>query len=298
MADLRGCDARGTKLRGLGDISETRSIHDTSRCLARSLVLHPRLSGRGLDSPATFGIIAWAAGEIDHMRSTRGRCCWLRAPVRAVLAILGLFAITTAIPAVAQTPPAQSPSTTAARSPATCELHIWPAATTHTTFQGWVRAGAVDGARRGVKGYPDLHAGALDTGQQARLLGAIDWRSAFADPALVVVVHTAPTGPDDDRSRTTRLVAEASPCYRELIIANSIVESEVFSKLSVRILGLRKRFDGAGSAPANFSSMSEAAVLFSDADKGAGDSGARMDAAVQAAFVSAVNKFAVMQSFH
>ena len=44
--------------------------------------------------------------------------------------------------------------------------------------------------------------------------------------------------------------------------------------------------------------MSEAAVLFSDADKGAGDSGARMDAAVQAAFVSAVNKFAVMQSFH
>ena len=187
----------------------------------------------------------------------------------------------------------------AAQFPAPCELHVWPAATTHTTFQGWIRAGAVDGARRGVKGYPDLHANALDTGQQARLLTTIDWRSAFSDPALVVVVHASPTGSDDDRSRTSRLVAESSsPCYRELIIASSIVESEVFSKQSVRILALRKRFDGAGSAPANFSSMSEAAVELSDADKAAGDSSARTDAAVQAAFVLAVSRFAVMQSFH
>ncbi len=157
----------------------------------------------------------------------------------------------------------------------------------------------VDGARRGVKGYPDLHANALDTAQQARLLAKIDWRGAFSDPALVVVVHAAPTGSDDDRSRTSRLVGEgSSPCYRELIISSSIVESEVFSKQSVRILALRKRFDGAGSAPANFSSMSEAAVAISDADKAAADYGARMDAAVQAAFVSAVGKFAVMQSFH
>ena len=209
-----------------------------------------------------------------------------------------LVAITTAVSAVAQTPPAQSPSTTAAPSPATCELHIWPAVTTHTTFQGWVRTGAVDGARRGVKGYPDLHANALDTGQQARLLATIDWLGAIGDPSVVVVIHATPTGSDDDRSRTTRLVAEGSPCYREMIIASSIVESEVFSNLSVRILALRKRFDGAGSAPANFSSMSQAAVLFSDTDKAAGDASARMDAAVQAAFVAAVNKFAVMQSFH
>jgi hypothetical protein len=63
-------------------------------------------------------------------------------------------------------------------------------------------------------------------------------------------------------------------------------------------LALRKRFDGAGSAPANFSSMSESAILFSDQDKAAADASARMDAAVEAAFVVAVNKFAVMQSFH
>jgi hypothetical protein len=233
------------------------------------------------------------------MGGDRLGCNRILASVRAMLAAPWLFAMTAAIPVSAQTLPAQALSATAAQSPAPCELHVWPAATTHTTFQGWVRAGAVDGARRGVKGYPDLHANALDTGQQARLLSTIDWRAAFNDPALVVVVHAAPSGSADDRFRTSRLVAEgSSPCYRELIIASSIVESEVFAKQSVRILAIRKRFDGSGSAPANFSSMSEEAILFSEADKAAGDASTRMDAAVQAAFVSAVNKFAVMQSFH
>jgi len=195
------------------------------------------------------------------MGGARGRCSRLFAPARAMLAISGLLAMTPGAPTAAQTLPAQTQSAAAALSAAPCELHIWPAATTHTTFQGWVRAGAVDGARRGMNGYPDLHANALDTGQQVRLLTTIDWRGAFHDPSLVVVVHPAPTGSADDRSRTSRLVAEgSSPCYRELIIASSIVESEVFSKPSVRILALRKRFDGAGSAPANFSSMSESAI--------------------------------------
>ena len=44
--------------------------------------------------------------------------------------------------------------------------------------------------------------------------------------------------------------------------------------------------------------MSVAPIEFSDADRAAKDAGARLDAAVQAAFVQAVNKFAVMQSFH
>ena len=233
------------------------------------------------------------------MDGARGRCNRLFAPVRALVAIAWLLAMTAGLPAAAQTIPDQLPSASSAQSQARCELHVWPAATTHTTFQGWVRAGAIDGARRGVRGYPDLDANALDTGQQARLLATIDWRGAFSDPALVVVVHAAPTGSADDRSRTSRLVMEgSSPCYRELIIASSIVEAEVFSKRSVRILALRKRFDGAGSAPANFSSMSEAAIQFSDVDKAAANSNARRDAAVQAAFVSAVGKFAVMQSFH
>jgi len=228
----------------------------------------------------------------------RGRGNRLIASVCAFLAIPVLLTLARVVPAAAQALPAQSPPP-AAPSPAPCELDIWPAATTHTTFQGWVHAGAVDGAQRGIKGYPDLHANALDTGQQVRLLATVDWRGAFNDPALVVVVHPQPTESDNDRSRTKRLVTEgSSACYRELIIASSIVESEVFSKQSVRILALRKRFDGASSAPVNFSSMSEAAIPFTDADKAAPDSAARMDTAVQAAFVSAVSKFATIQSFH
>lgn len=221
------------------------------------------------------------------------------ARLRATLAVLGLLSMTAAVPAAAQTSPGQSPSATAAPSSAGCELHVWPADTAHTTFQGWWHAGAVDGARRGIKGYPDFHADALDTGHQARLLASIDWRSAFNDPNLVVVIHDAPTGSEDDRSRTSRLTAGgSSPCYRELIISSLIVESAVFSKQSVRVLALRKRFDGAGAAPVNFSSMSQAPIGFTEADKAAPDAGARMDAAVQAAFVAAVGKFAVMQSFH
>ena len=184
------------------------------------------------------------------MGGDRGRRSRLLAPVRAVLAVPAMLAIAIGFPAAAQAPVAQSMPTPAAQTPAPCELHVWPAATTHTTFQGWVRAGVVDGARRGKTGYPDLHANALDTGQQVRLLSTIDWRGAFSDPALVVVVHTGPTGSDDDRSRASRLVSEgSSSCYRELIIASSIVEAEVFSSHSVRVLALRKRFDGVGSAP-------------------------------------------------
>ena len=215
------------------------------------------------------------------------------APVGALLAISALSGL--AAPAGAETSPTPS---AAATVPPPCELHIWPAATTHTTFQGWVRAGAVDGARRGLKGYPNLHADALDTAQQVSLLAHIDWPGAFNDPSLVVVVHPAPTGSADDRARTDRLVAQgSSPCYRELIITSSVVESEVFAARSVRILALRKRFDGA-AAPANFASMSEAAIYFTDEDKAAADASARMDAAVRAAFAQAVAKFAVMQSFH
>jgi hypothetical protein len=235
------------------------------------------------------------------MGGARSRRRRLLATTGALLALAGLLA---GSPAGAQTLPVQTPSVQslpapAASSLAPCELHIWPAATTHTTFQGWVRAGAVDGARRGVNGYPDLHAEALDAQQQARLLATIDWRGAFNDPALVVVFHVPPTGSADDRTRTSRLVAQSSaPCYRELIIVSSIIESEVFSETSVRILALRKKFDGADAAPVNFSSMSQEKIAFSDLDKAAPDANARMDAAVQAAFVSAAKKFAVMQSFH
>jgi hypothetical protein len=215
----------------------------------------------------------------------------------ATLGLLGMAPICVAQPAPSVS--ASAPLSPSDASPAaSCELHIWPADTTHTSYSGWMHGGAVDGARRGIKGYPDLHAEALDTAQQARLLATIDWRGAAGDPTLTVVVHPAPTGSDNDRARTVRLVGGSGTCYREVIITSSIVEAAAFSTRSVRVLALRKRFDGAGGAPVNFSSMSEAVIQFSDADKAAKDADARMDAAAQSAFVKAVGKFAVMQSFH
>ena len=216
---------------------------------------------------------------------------------RRIGAAVAAVAMAAAMPAWAQG--AGVPATPAADAPAgaPCELHIWPAETTHTTFQGWTHAGAVDGARRGLKGYPDLHADALDTAAQVRLLGKIDWRADIGDPALIVVIHPAPTGSDDDRGRTARLTTGGAACYRELIVTYSVVESEVFSTPSVRIMALRKRFAGA-AAPVNFSSMSQAAIAFTDADKAAPDAAARMDAAVQAAFVADIKRFMAMQSFH
>ncbi|MBU6266671.1 MAG: hypothetical protein KGN34_03960 [Sphingomonadales bacterium] len=220
---------------------------------------------------------------------------------RAMAALCAIFALlaapATVAPAQAQPSPAAATAPEATRSlPATggCALHVWPAATTHTTFQGWTHAGAVDGARRGIKGYPDLHAEALDTAQQVRLLTTIDWRGLTGDPALAVTVHAAPTGSDDDRGRAARLVADSPACYREIIVTSSLVEAAAFSSRSIRILVLRKTFEGAG-APANFSSMAQAVIALPEK---AADDDPRIPAAMQDAFLVAARKFAVMQSFH
>jgi len=195
-----------------------------------------------------------------------------------------------AMPCHAQT----SVEANAAQPHAPCALHIWPAATTHTTFQGWWKAGAVDGARRGIKGYPDLRADAIDSEQQALILKQIDWRAIHHDPELEVVVHQAPTGSEDDRGRTSRLVSNGSACYREIVVTSSLVEAATFSTRSVRILALRKTFEG-DAAPVNFSSMAKAVITLPEQIQ-AGDP--LIDEATRKAFAEAIGKFAVMQSFH
>jgi len=187
-----------------------------------------------------------------------------------------------------------APQRAASAATTACALHVWPAATTHTTFQGWTHAGAVDGAQRGIKGYPDLRAGAIDTAQQVQILAALDWRDISGDPNLVVVVHPEPTGSDDDRSRTKRLVVDGHVCYRELIITSSLVEAAVFSTRSVRILALRKTFDGS-APPTNFSSMTKAVITLPEKIQ---PNDPQIDIATRAAFAVAVRKFAVAQSFH
>lgn len=217
---------------------------------------------------------------------------------RCWTSLLGGVLLVAPVSLTAQQPAAPQPASPAsATNPAPsvpCALHIWPAATTHTTFQGWWQAGAVDGARRGIKGYPDMRADAIDAKQQALILKDIDWRAAMADPALDVVVHDAPSPGEDERGRTTRLVASTPACYSELIVTSSIVEVATFSTRSVRVQALRKTFKG-DATPVNFASMSKAVIDLPEQIK-PGDP--LIDAATRRAFAEAMSKFAVMQSFH
>jgi hypothetical protein len=59
---------------------------------------------------------------------------------------------------------------------------------------------------------------------------------------------------------------------------------------------LRKKFDGTGALPVNFSSMSMAKIEVPE--KSAPDFDEKMHDAVHKAFLVAVNKFVIMQSFH
>ncbi|HWU02685.1 MAG TPA: hypothetical protein VN222_08115 [Novosphingobium sp.] len=139
-----------------------------------------------------------------------------------------------------------------------------------------------------------MRADAIDTAQQATVLKSIDWRGIAADPNLDVVVHDTPVAEGDDRARTTRLMRESPACYSELIITTSMVEAAAFSTRSVRILALRKTFNG-DAPPLNFSSMAKAVIELPEQVK-PGDP--RIDEATRKAFASAIYKFAVMQSFH
>ena len=216
------------------------------------------------------------------------------------LAVPGAYAQTAAAAATApidaKPVTATGPRPTNQPTGTPCELHIWPSEHAHTTYFGWVHGGAVDGNRRGIKGYPNMYAEALDTAEQARLLAQVNWPVQTGEAGLQISVHATPTGTDDDRTRTTRLIAGSAACYRELIITSTIVENAAFSSQSVRVVALRKKFDGTTALPASFSSMSMAKVDVPE--KTVPEFDAKMRTAVQAAFLEAIKKFAVIQSFH
>lgn len=191
----------------------------------------------------------------------------------------------------AQTTPAPT-----AQADTRCALHVWPSDTTHSTYFGWAHGGAIDGNRRGINGYPATYAEVLDTPGQVSLLGQIDWPTQVGDPGVQVSIHPAPTGGDDDRTRTSRLISDSGTCYQEIIIASSIVELNVMASRSVRIVGLRKKFSGPGTPPVNFSAMSMAKIEVPD--KTGPDFDEKMRLATRNAFLIAVKKFVIMQSFH
>lgn len=63
-------------------------------------------------------------------------------------------------------PSASAQTAPVAGAPNGCVLHVWPGADAKSSYAGWFHGGAVNGDKRGIKGYPDMHATALGTGVQ------------------------------------------------------------------------------------------------------------------------------------
>lgn len=227
--------------------------------------------------------------EYDYRKSVMFD--WFAPRLLAILSISGIVIAGFSATALATS---AAPSAIASM-PADCALHIWPAETAHSTYMGWWHGGATDGDRRGIKGYPHIHAEALGLPEQVRLLRTIDWAGETGQRADLVTVHDSPSPSDDDRTRTSRLVPGAG-CYREIIVTSAIIEAAAMSNQSVRIVALRKSFDASGAVPVNFSSMTSVKVEMPDKKDPAFDE--KVVAAMQAGYLAAVRKFIVLQSFH
>lgn len=177
-------------------------------------------------------------------------------------------------------------------APEGCVLHVWPSATAKSSYMGWFHGGAVDGDRRGIKGYPDLHSGMLSTGVQQQLLKDIDWNSLAEMPAASVVVHDAPPEPGDDLGRTTPLIGDRPDCYAELIVHSVFVERAAFSATTVRVMAITKKWQDKQAAPKTYSLMTN-----ERADFGAGDE-QTVELSLKRAFTGSIQRVLNSSYFH
>lgn len=169
----------------------------------------------------------------------------------------------------AQSPPVDQPSQRSSLEMSTsgpCSLHIWPGSDARSSFTGWFHGGAVDGDKRGFKGYPRMYSEVLNTAAQSDLLQSVDWAEKRTMPGLTVVVHDAPPPPNDDLARTTALISDRPDCYDELIIRSVFVEGAALSSKTVRLMVFAKRWRGAAGPPSTYSAMSIGKIVLADKD--------------------------------
>jgi hypothetical protein len=254
-----------------------------------------QLSARITGSSASYNLQLPSFGEylgceskgVVQLRKRRlGRRC--------LLAVVGVTCLQSVAPAwSAGVPSSQQdvPLTTApaVAAPATnaCVLHVWPSADAQSSYTGWFHGGAVDGDKRGIKGYPALHADVLTTGVQRQLLSAIDWRELLGRSNLTVVVHDQPPPAADDQGRTTAIVQDHPGCYQELLVHSVLVERAVFSKTTVRLMVISKDWRGSSSEPSTYSAMVDAPV----------DLAADADTSLKGGFVESVRKILMTKYF-
>jgi hypothetical protein len=156
---------------------------------------------------------------------------------------------------------------------------------------GWFHGGAVDGDRRGIKGYPVMHAELLSTAIQEQLLKAIDWPQLLATPGLSVTVHEQPPEPEDDQSRTSPLITDRPACYEELIVHSVLVERAALSASTVRVMVIAKKWRGQDAQPRTYTIMTDQRVDIANADKGA------VETSLKSGFVASIEKVLKSNSF-
>jgi hypothetical protein len=173
-----------------------------------------------------------------------------------------------------------------------CVLHVWPSATAKSSYMGWFHGGAVDGDRRGIKGYPDLHGRVLSTAVQQQLLRDIDWKTWAELPAASVVVHDQPPEAADDLGRTTPLITDRPDCYTELIVHSVFVERAALSTTTVRVMAITKRWQGNLTTPKTYSLMTHERAEF-----GAGDEQS-IERSLKGAFTASIQQLLRSSYFH
>lgn len=184
-----------------------------------------------------------------------------------------------------QTAAVISPPTIAPTVTQACVLHVWPASDARSSYSGWFHGGAVDGDKRGIKGYPIMHATYLSTAVQSQILSGIDWADLRSMPGLKTVIHAEPPPPQDDLARATPLTEGPANCYDELLVHSVLVEGAAFSSKSVRLMIIAKRWRAPESRPATYGAMSLENV---DLRLGSSDV---IEATLKSGFVSALKKY-------
>jgi hypothetical protein len=190
--------------------------------------------------------------------------------------------------------PSQSPPLPAS-GPGTagnqCALHVWPAADAKSSYAGWFHGGAVNGDKRGIKGYPQMHSDVLTTAAQHDLLQQIDWAKGLARPNISVVIHDQPPEPQDDRTRTQPLIAERPACYEEFILHSVFVERAALSASTVRVVVIGKSWRDPAAPPKTYSVMMDEKVSLGGQDD------KLVEQSVKAGFLGSIHKALVSSSF-
>ena len=203
--------------------------------------------------------------------------------------LLAAAVLVGATTAAAQVPPPVAvilgPASSDAVSDGHCVLHVWPGSDARSSYTGWFHGGAVDGDKRGIKGYPRMYSDVLSTAAQRELLQDVDWAERRTTPGLNVVVHDSPPPPDDHLGRTTALIAGHPDCYDELLIHSVFVEGAAFSSKTVRLMVYAKRWRGVGGMPATYSAMSIEKVVLTDKDP------AVIEKSLKDGFTSAIGQY-------